>query len=100
VTLENQSNSTIRVYNCGPIAERELSPGRWEIAIEHYCALASATGLEVPPHGTLALTEVVSGVPSGSGGIAGRYRLLYRYLGVEEAGQMSEARSAAFEVVE
>ena len=54
----------------------------------------------MPPHGTLALTEVVSGVPSGSGGIAGRYRLLYRYLGVEEAGQMSEARSAAFEVVE
>ena len=106
VTLRNPTASTIRVYSCGPTAERETSAG-WQVAIEPYCLLSGPGYVEMAPGSERTQKTQITGALSGPGGpeflngtLAGRYRVLYRFSlpGVE--GPLDEARSAPFEVTE
>jgi hypothetical protein len=106
VTLRNPTASTIRVYSCGPAAERESAAG-WQRALEPICSLAGPGYLELPPGSERMETAQIAGALSGNGGpeflggvLAGRYRLLYRYGAVGQVGLLDEARSTPFDVTE
>jgi hypothetical protein len=107
VTLRNATSSAIRVFGCGPAAEREVTSGRWETALEPFCALSGSVDLDLPPGSERADRAVITGSLSPTAGppllggvLGGRYRLVYRYWTVGVWGQAQEARSAPFEVTE
>jgi hypothetical protein len=106
VTLRNPSAYTVAVFSCGATAERE-TPNGWVTALEPVCALSNGVIIELPPSGERTVTEHINGALSGnaapefaSGVLAGRYRFLYRYAALGDAGAMDEARSAPFDVIE
>jgi hypothetical protein len=107
VTLRNATESTMRVYGCGPAVEREVTTGRWEIALEPFCALVGPGYFELPPGSDRSRQAEIVGALSGPGGpefldgvLAGRYRLMYRYSVGDYAGEADKARSAPFDVTE
>lgn len=107
VTLRNATESTMRIYGCGPAVEREVASGRWELALEPVCALVGPGYFELPPVSQRSQLEEIVGALSGLGGpeflggvFAGRYRLMYRYSVVNYTGDLDIARSAPFDVVE
>jgi hypothetical protein len=106
VTLRNATSSAIRVGGCGPAAEREVTSGHWETALEPICSLNGPGGdVDLPPGAEQSDHAVITGSLSAGAGpqllggvLAGRYRLVYRYWTVGVWGQAQEARSAAFDV--
>jgi hypothetical protein len=97
----------MRVYGCGPAVEREVTSGRWEIALEPFCNLAFPGYFEMPPGSDRSRQAEIVGALSGPGGpefldgvLAGRYRLMYRYSVGGQVGEADKARSAPFVVTE
>jgi hypothetical protein len=95
VTLRNVSASPIRVFGCGPAAERETA-GDWDMLVEPMCALAG-DDFELEPMTERTVRANISALIPIS---PGRYRLVYRFWTVGVWGDAQEARSAPIEVVE
>jgi hypothetical protein len=107
VTLRNTSDEWLAIVSCGPSIEREVAPAQWQIALEPVCALVGGQALKLPPHGELSRSEEIMGSLTAtagpqflSGGLAGRYRLLYRYAPDGYAGLSPLARSGPFVVTD
>ena len=107
VRLRNTSEAWLRMISCGPSIEREVAPEQWQLALEPVCALVGGQELRLPPHGELTRSEQVTGSLTAAagpqflgGGLAGRYRLVYRYAPDGYAGTSPLARSGPFVVTE
>ena len=106
VSFSNPGDVPVRVTSPLATVEREVVPERWEIVIEPVYTLIDLEALEVAPRSVVSRQETISAslgggaVPSFPNGvIAGRYRLLYRYVATGSSGAFAEARSPAFDVV-
>ena len=102
VLLRNPSDVVVRMPGCGPALEQETQLGTWTVVAEKMCALGGGDFVELAPgserrsNETLVTTYARS---SWSGAAAGgRFRLLYRFAAVGQAGTLDEARSEPFEL--
>jgi hypothetical protein len=105
--LRNSTATDMRVNACAPDVEREIRSGEWLTVLRRYCTLQlGLSDVEVPAMGEIAVPWAAYAPFSGAdpstidADLAGRYRLVYRYIAEGESGNMEEARSSPFVVTD